>query len=55
MAHQAPAHGMDDFEICRKLGIDEAYCIVNKKGEMIEESRYNGMNLKKLLLKFKNY
>ena len=47
LAHQAPAHGMDDFEICRKLGIDEAYCIVNKKGEMIEESRYNGMNFKK--------
>ncbi|MFP4402443.1 MAG: class I tRNA ligase family protein [Candidatus Nanoarchaeia archaeon] len=42
IVHEAPAHGMEDFELCRELGINETYSIVGSKGEMIDESRWSG-------------
>ena len=42
LVHEAPAHGMEDFELCRELGITEAYSIVGTKGEMISESKWAG-------------
>ena len=46
LVHQAPAHGMEDFELCRELGIKEAYSIVGTKGEMIKESNWAGIFFK---------
>ncbi|MCH8519707.1 MAG: isoleucine--tRNA ligase [Nanoarchaeota archaeon] len=46
LVHEAPAHGMEDFELCRNLGITEAYCIVGSKGEMIKESKWAGIFFK---------
>lgn len=42
LVHEAPAHGMEDFDLCRELGITEAYSIVGTKGEMIKESKWAG-------------
>lgn len=42
LVHEAPAHGMEDFDLCRELGIKEAYSIVGTKGDMIKESRWAG-------------
>ena len=39
LAHEAPAHGIDDFELLRKEGFSEVYCVVDEKGNMIDESR----------------
>ena len=46
VAHEAPAHGMDDFELCRAEGLSDIYCIVDEKGNMIEESMFRGMNFR---------
>ena len=46
LAHEAPAHGIDDFELLRKEGFSEVYCIVDEKGNMIDESKYKGINFR---------
>lgn len=46
IVHEAPAHGMEDFELCREKGLDEAYSIVGSKGEMIKESKWSGVFFK---------
>lgn len=46
LAHEAPAHGMEDFELCRDEGIKEAYCIVDERGLMISESLWSGKNFR---------
>lgn len=46
IVHEAPAHGMEDFELCRELGITEAYSIVGTRGEMIKESKWAGIFFK---------
>ncbi|MFT4244291.1 MAG: class I tRNA ligase family protein [Candidatus Woesearchaeota archaeon] len=55
LVHEAPAHGMEDFELCRDLGITEAYSIVGTKGEMIKESKWAGTFFKdadKLIIEY---
>ena len=46
LVHQAPAHGIDDNEICRKNGIKKVVCIVDEKANMIKESMWAGMNFR---------
>ena len=46
LAHEAPAHGIDDFELLRKEGFSEVYCVVDEKGNMIDESKYKGINFR---------
>lgn len=46
LAHEAPAHGMEDFELCRDEGINEAYCVVDERGLMISESMWAGKNFR---------
>lgn len=46
LAHEAPAHGMEDFDLCRASGIHDAYCVVDERGLMIDESRWAGTNFR---------
>lgn len=46
VVHEAPAHGMEDFELCREEGIDDVYCVVDEKGLLISESLWAGKNFR---------
>lgn len=46
LAHQAPAHGMEDFELCRTNGLHDVYSVVDEKGLMISESLWKGINFR---------
>lgn len=46
LAHEAPAHGMEDFELCREEGLSKSYCVVDERGLMIDESLWAGVNFR---------
>ncbi len=46
LAHEAPAHGMEDFDLCRAEGLKKSYCVVDERGNMISESLWAGKNFR---------
>ena len=38
LVHTAPAHGMEDFQVCRQHGLNEVLCPVDEKGDLTSEA-----------------